>query len=316
MARRHTEVFLDVIEGEGFAEPNPRPMFPNPPGLLRVEPHSEGLRQRIWWGAASNATARWAAEKGMHLMSSTLKSDESGEPFHVQQREQIEVFREAWAAAGHEGSRGVSVSRSIMPITTDLDRTYFGREGTSRTSSATSTPTSRGLRQDVRRRADVLVKELADDEAIAAADTLLLTVPNQLGVDYNAHLLESILPTSRPSSAGAEAPEPQQSADRHTAPTGRGPETGRAPREGATVNAGHLRTRAGCQDRPAPLPGPGERSCSLAIAGPQIRAALNHPKARARPASGQTVRRAGRDRVRVHKWNHKTKPPVLPTPFE
>src|SRR3954452_13003240 len=32
MARRHTEVFLNVIEGEGFAQPNPRPMFANPPG--------------------------------------------------------------------------------------------------------------------------------------------------------------------------------------------------------------------------------------------------------------------------------------------
>ena len=37
------------------------------------------------------------------------------------------------------------------------------------------------------------MKELAGDEAIAAADTLLLTVPNQLGVDYNAHLLDSVV---------------------------------------------------------------------------------------------------------------------------
>ena len=42
MARRHAEVFLELLEGEGFAEPNPRPMFPNPPGLLRLEPHSRG----------------------------------------------------------------------------------------------------------------------------------------------------------------------------------------------------------------------------------------------------------------------------------
>ena len=47
LARRHADVFLDVIKGEGFAKPNPRPMFPNPPGLLRLEPHSEGLRDRI-----------------------------------------------------------------------------------------------------------------------------------------------------------------------------------------------------------------------------------------------------------------------------
>ncbi len=101
MARRHTEVFLEVLRGEGFAKPNPRPMFPNPPGLLRLEPHSEGLRERIWWGAGTNATAEWAAKLGMNLQSSTLKIDESGKPFHVQQAEQIRLFRAAWKEAGH-----------------------------------------------------------------------------------------------------------------------------------------------------------------------------------------------------------------------
>src|SRR5438876_2308511 len=86
MARRHAEVFLEVLKGHGFAQPNPRPMFANPPGLLRVEPHSEGLRDRIWWGSSSNATSKWAAKLGMNLQSSTLKDDESGEPLHVQQR--------------------------------------------------------------------------------------------------------------------------------------------------------------------------------------------------------------------------------------
>ena len=101
MGRRHAEVFLDLLRGEGFAQPNPRPMFPNPPGLLRVEPHSEGLRDRIWWGAGSNATAVWAAKLGVNLQSSTLKNDESGEPFHVQQAAQIRAFRAAWNEAGH-----------------------------------------------------------------------------------------------------------------------------------------------------------------------------------------------------------------------
>ena len=40
---------------------------------------------------------------------------------------------------------------------------------------------------------DILIEQLRNDEAIAAADTLLLTVPNQLGVDYNAHVIEAIL---------------------------------------------------------------------------------------------------------------------------
>ena len=194
MAREHARIFLEVLEGQGFAEPNPRPMFPNPPGLLRPEPHSPGLRDRIWWGAASDATARWTAEKGMHLMSSTLKADETGEPFHVQQRKQIEVFRDAWREAGHEGEPRVSVSRSIMPITTDLDRMYFGHEGTSSDQFGQIEANLRAVfGKTYAGEPDRLVKALAEDEAIAAADTLLLTVPNQLGVDYNAHILESVL---------------------------------------------------------------------------------------------------------------------------
>lgn len=194
MARRHTEVLLGVLEGKGFAEPSPHPMFPNPPGLLRLEPHPEGLRERIWWGAASDATARWAAERGMHLMSSTLKADETGEPFHVQQRKQIEVFREAWAEAGHAYEPRVSVSRSIMPITTDEDRSYFWREGHSSDQVGQIEPQLRAIfGRSYAAEPDALVEQLAGDEAVATADTLLLTVPNQLGVEYNARLLRTLL---------------------------------------------------------------------------------------------------------------------------
>lgn len=194
MARRHTEVFLRMLSGAGFARPNPRPMFPNPPGLLPLEPYSEGLRDRIWWGAGSDSTARWAGRMGMHLMSSTLKQDETGEPFHVQQRKQIEAFRDAWAQAGHPGEPRVSVSRSIMPITTDMDRAYFGHQGESTDQVGQIEPQMRAIfGRTYAAEPDVLVEQLAQDEAVATADTLLLTVPNQLGVDYNAHLLESVV---------------------------------------------------------------------------------------------------------------------------
>jgi alkanesulfonate monooxygenase SsuD/methylene tetrahydromethanopterin reductase-like flavin-dependent oxidoreductase (luciferase family) len=194
MARRHTEVLLDVLRGEGFARPNPRPMFPNPPGLLRVEPHSEGLRDRIWWGAGSNATAAWAGKIGMHLQSSTLKSDESGRPFHVQQAEQIRIFREAWTAAGHTREPRVSVSRSIFALVDDRDRMYFGRGNEGEDTIGFLGDNTRAIfGRSYAAEPDVLVEELAKDEAIAEADTLLLTVPNQLGVDYNAHVIEAIL---------------------------------------------------------------------------------------------------------------------------
>ncbi|MFJ5486780.1 LLM class flavin-dependent oxidoreductase [Hansschlegelia beijingensis] len=192
MGRRHAEVFLDVLRGEGFAEPNPRPMFPNPPGLLRIEPHSPGLRERIWWGSASNDTAVWAARQGMNLQSSTLKKDETGEPFHVQQAKQIRAYRDAWKEAGHARTPRVSVSRSIFALVDDRDRAYFGRgDGDDQI----------GIIDDMRAifgrsyaaEPDRLVEQLKADEAIAEADTLLLTVPNQLGVAYNAHVIEAIL---------------------------------------------------------------------------------------------------------------------------
>jgi alkanesulfonate monooxygenase SsuD/methylene tetrahydromethanopterin reductase-like flavin-dependent oxidoreductase (luciferase family) len=194
MARRHAEEFLEVIKGEGFAQPNPRPMFPNPPGLLRVEPHAEGLRDRIWWGSATDATAVWAATLGMNIQSSTLKFDETGEPLHVQQRKQIEAFHAAWTAAGHARTPRVSVSRSIFALVDDRDRAYFGRGEQEHDQIGYIDENTRAIfGRSFAAEPDVLVKQLAEDEAIAAADTLLLTVPNQLGVDYNAHAIESIL---------------------------------------------------------------------------------------------------------------------------
>lgn len=194
MARRHTEVLLEALRGEGFAEPHPQPMFPNPPGLLRLEPFSAGLRERIWWGAGSNATAEWAAKLGLNLQSSTLKDDETGEPFHIQQAKQIRAYRDAWKAAGHLREPRVSVSRSIFALVDDRDRAYFGGGGQDADQVGFLDDNTRAIfGRSYAAEPDQLIKQLAQDEAIAEADTLLLTVPNQLGVDYNAHVIESIL---------------------------------------------------------------------------------------------------------------------------
>ena len=200
MGRRHAEEFLELLRGKGFARPNPRPMFPNPPGLLRLEPFSAGLRDRIWWGSASNATAEWAAKLGMNMQSSTLKFDETGEPLHIQQTAQIRAFREAWKQAGHKRTPRTSVSRSIFPLLDDRDRSYFGRGSREEEDKIgfldESTRAIFGRRYAAE--PDVLIEQLRKDEAIAEADTLLLTIPNQLGVAYNAHVMEAILTTLAP----------------------------------------------------------------------------------------------------------------------
>jgi alkanesulfonate monooxygenase SsuD/methylene tetrahydromethanopterin reductase-like flavin-dependent oxidoreductase (luciferase family) len=200
LGRRHAEEFLELLQGKGFAKPHPRPMFPNPPGLLRLEPYSEGLRERIWWGSASNATAEWAAKLGMNLQTSTLKFDETGEPLHIQQAAQIRAFRAAWKEAGHTRVPRISVSRSIFPFVDGRDRSYFGRGAQEEKDQIgfLDESTRAIFGRSYAAEPKILIEQLRKDEAIAEADTLLLTIPNQLGVAYNAHVMEAILTSVAP----------------------------------------------------------------------------------------------------------------------
>jgi hypothetical protein len=130
----------------------------------------------------------------MNLQSSTLKDDETGEAFHIQQAEQIRAFRAAWKEAGHAHEPRVSVSRSIFALVDDRDRTYFGRGNNEQDQIGFIDDKTRAIfGRGYAAEPEALVKQLAQDQAIAEADTLLLTVPNQLGVDYNAHVIETIL---------------------------------------------------------------------------------------------------------------------------
>ncbi|WP_336713734.1 LLM class flavin-dependent oxidoreductase [Arthrobacter sp. USHLN218] len=191
MARRHTEVFRHAIAGGGVAEADPQ--YTGGAGLLPIQPTSYDLPQRIWWGAGTRKTAVWAAEQGMNLMSSTLLTEDTGLPFDELQAEQIRMFREAWKAAGHKFQPRVSVSRSVMPIVDDEDRMYFGgRAGEGGDQVGMIDGLLSRFGRTYTGEPDVLARELAADAAVREADTLMLTVPNQLGVAYNAKLLENI----------------------------------------------------------------------------------------------------------------------------
>jgi alkanesulfonate monooxygenase SsuD/methylene tetrahydromethanopterin reductase-like flavin-dependent oxidoreductase (luciferase family) len=191
LARDKTALFLAALEGQTVVEADPR-MTGGTRGRLAVQPQSPGLRERIWWGSGTRATAEWTAQQGMNLMSSTLLVEDTGVPFDELQAEQIARFRTAWAGAGWDREPRVSVSRSVLPIVSDEDRAYFGSER--------SGEDQVGILEGVRARfgksyvgePDAVAEELAKDAAVREADTLLITVPNMLGVDYNARLLENI----------------------------------------------------------------------------------------------------------------------------
>lgn len=190
MAREKFDLFLQVIDGAGVAPGDPRMVGAG--RYLAIEPQSPTLRDHIWWGAGSRATAEETGRKGLNLMSSTLLTEATGQPFHELQREQIDLFRAAYKEAGHSGAPRVSVSRSVFPLITDQDRDYFGLRSEE---SGDQVGVIDGFRSTFGKtyaaEPDVLIAQLKQDEAVMAADTLMLTIPNQLGPEYNLHVLQA-----------------------------------------------------------------------------------------------------------------------------
>jgi alkanesulfonate monooxygenase SsuD/methylene tetrahydromethanopterin reductase-like flavin-dependent oxidoreductase (luciferase family) len=189
-ARTKTAIFRAAIDGAGVVHADGGGRGPSD-AVLAIQPQSPGLAERIWWGAGSRDTAVWTGEQGMNLMSSTLLLEDTGMPFDELQAEQIALFREGWAKAGHEREPRVSVSRSVIPITSDLDRRLFGRDANQDQVGLLDGALSR-FGRSYTGEPERIAEELAHDAAVQAADTVLLTVPNQLGVEYNARLLETI----------------------------------------------------------------------------------------------------------------------------
>jgi alkanesulfonate monooxygenase SsuD/methylene tetrahydromethanopterin reductase-like flavin-dependent oxidoreductase (luciferase family) len=195
-ARGKTAIFRAAISGEGVV----RADAGGRPGdvLLPVQPHSPGLSERIWWGSGTRESAAWVGEQGMNLMSSTLLLEDTEVPFDELQAEQIAIFRDAWEAAGHGRTARVSVSRSVMPIASELDQRLFGQDANEDQVGWLDGALSR-FGRSYAGAPDQIAVELAQDAAVQAADTLLLTVPSQLGVEYNAAMLGTIAREIAPS---------------------------------------------------------------------------------------------------------------------
>jgi len=183
-------LFRRAISGEGIAEPGAHAHV-LPGQLLPIQPQSPGLSDRIWYGAGNIESARRVGELGMHLMSSTLILEATGEPLDVLQSRQIDAFRESWGEAGHKGEPRVSVSRSVMPIVDDMSRLYFGpylskeKMGGNRDQIGEIDNSVGTFGKTYVGEPDKLIEELRADSAVMSADTLLVTVPSQLGADFN-----------------------------------------------------------------------------------------------------------------------------------
>ena len=80
----------------------------------RVQPHSPGLRGRMWYGGASLASARWAGQHGMNFLTSSVIRAEESEDFAAVQQSQVRAFR-----AAHPAGAAARVSQGLVVIPTD-----------------------------------------------------------------------------------------------------------------------------------------------------------------------------------------------------
>lgn len=177
-----------IAEAAPLHEQYPTQMNPGTP--LPILPHSPGLRSRIWYGAATNASAIQAARDGVNLMSSTLVFEHGDKPFGDIQADQLRAYRRAWREAGHDWTPRVSVSRSIFPLLSERDRGLYGLSASGdqvgHLDSGVAT-FGRTYAADP----STLIKQLSQDRALAEADTLLLTIPNQLGFEKNWSIIRN-----------------------------------------------------------------------------------------------------------------------------
>ncbi|MDQ0820817.1 alkanesulfonate monooxygenase SsuD/methylene tetrahydromethanopterin reductase-like flavin-dependent oxidoreductase (luciferase family) [Arthrobacter sp. V4I6] len=198
MARRHTALFRSAISGAVIAAADPQASGPHRtcpgPAAVPFAPRANLL------GCRQSCQRPVGRARGHEPHVFDLADRGYRVPFDQLQAEQIAGYREAWAAAGHRRTARVSVSRSIVPLIDDDSRRYFGLRAQAEARDQVGYIDG-GLARFGRRyigEPERLVEELSRDAAVAAADTLLVTVPNQLGVDFNVRLLGSISRDLRP----------------------------------------------------------------------------------------------------------------------
>ncbi|WP_030231777.1 LLM class flavin-dependent oxidoreductase [Streptomyces sp. NRRL S-350] len=132
-SHRRAERLLALVRGEdasGFAGTEGIEVYSR-----RVQPHSPGLASRLWYGAGSLHSARWAGEHGLNLLTSSVvkaETDDVAPDFAAVQAHQIRAFRER-----HPDGERARVSQGLVVIPTDTatpeQRTKYEAYARSRT---------------------------------------------------------------------------------------------------------------------------------------------------------------------------------------
>jgi alkanesulfonate monooxygenase SsuD/methylene tetrahydromethanopterin reductase-like flavin-dependent oxidoreductase (luciferase family) len=214
--QRRLARFLAAVAGETIHTVTERRGIGGPPvgTELKVTPHSPGLRERIWYGSGSIASAVTAAQQGLRLITGTILHDvPEGVCFPEHQARLIEAYRDAWAATHSRPAPSVAVAASILPATTsqlrdvygayDLERRTHG-PAASRPKGALETTLSADLPAGIvmspvyHGDPDAVTAAALADPGLSAADELVLFLPPAFGLADNVRLLTDVARTVAP----------------------------------------------------------------------------------------------------------------------
>ena len=190
LARDKFDLFLEAIDGAGVAPGDPRMVGEG--RYLPVEPRSATLRDHIWWGSGIPRHGRGDRPQGPQPdeLNARHRGDGPAVPRAAARADRF--VPRGLQGAGHTGAPRVSVSRSVFPLINDQDRAYFGLRSEE---NGDQIGVIDGFRSTFGKtyaaEPDVLIAQLKQDEAVMSADTLMLTIPNQLGPEYNLHVLQA-----------------------------------------------------------------------------------------------------------------------------
>jgi alkanesulfonate monooxygenase SsuD/methylene tetrahydromethanopterin reductase-like flavin-dependent oxidoreductase (luciferase family) len=214
--QRRLARFLAGVAGETIhVVTEPRGIGGPPVGTeIRVTPHSPGLRERIWYGSGSIASAVTAAQQGLRLITGTILHDvPGGEPFPDHQARLIGAYRAAWTEAHGSLAPPVAVAASILPGTTpplraayaayDAERRTLG-PAASRPAGAwaptlsSELPTGIVMSPVYHGDPDEVAEAVLADPGLSAADEVVLFLPPAFGLAENVRLLSDMTRTVAP----------------------------------------------------------------------------------------------------------------------
>lgn len=210
--KRRIERFIDAVEGRTLhVVDDPKDGFVTGTEL-RVTPHSETLRERLYYGSGHIASAVDAARQELRLITGTILHDVTDETFSDYQARLIGEYRANWAGAGD--APPVTVASSVLPGTTPALRERYATYDHDRRTKGPSVSKPKGALEQTFVTRNLppgllvspvfhgepgqVAEAVGTDPGIAAADELILFLPPEFGLAENVRLLTDMAQTVAP----------------------------------------------------------------------------------------------------------------------